>query len=150
MKINPPPMAYITTYDYANAKGYEVRLKYPHGYIKQFFGAAKNGGKKKALKAARRFRNRTIKRYGAPQPMRFRLSSKRNRSGCVGVCRIVFHKRRNRKVYRYPTWVAQYQDRKFHTVRRAFGVRTHGERRARQLAIATRKQWELKIRTGKA
>ena len=115
--------------------GYYVRLKRDGKQYAKFFSDARYGGQQKALKAAEEYYNELF----AKMPLKSQAGrmSVRNKSGIVGVSRTTS----TRKGYTYEYWQAWWgsgNDRKS----AKFSIKKYGARRAKQLAIQARQNWE--------
>lgn len=119
--------------------GWEVRIQRRRERFQKFFCDSKFGGKRSALRAAQLFRDLMESKL---KPMsvadRAQRPSKRNQSGTVGVRRQQQVDRRGEYEYHYSYWVAQWTDGLGRRKTRSFSVHEHGEKKARQLAIAAR------------
>lgn len=101
-----------------------------------YFGDAVWGGRKKAILAARHFRDRLLLRIGPDTRVRRKVAKgTRSRTGVVGVT-VEPHKVGGRVYRRY---VACWQDPEKGHQRRRFLVEHHGKERALALAVKARK-----------
>ncbi|HWE06604.1 MAG TPA: AP2/ERF family transcription factor [Rhizomicrobium sp.] len=110
----------------------------------KYFADSVWGGKSKALKAARAYRDGLIATSSGAQYVLWRRNweTSRNTSGVVGVCRYV---RRGRWV-KGPVWQAFWNTADGVRRSRTFAVNTHGERRAKQLACEARRKGMTELR----
>lgn len=119
--------------------GWEVRLQRRGDKVQKFFNDRRFGGKRLALKAAQLFRNELESKL---KPLsvadRAQSPSVRNQSGTVGVRRHHQVDHRGEYEYHYYYWVAQWTDGLGHRKTKSFSVEEHGEKKAKQLAIAAR------------
>jgi len=142
---------YITRMDYNNVHGYIVRWSVTGNWEKdtqsKLFSDGVYGSKRKALIAAKKFRNAKYKSLGKEElldgrkPRKVRRHS-RNVSGILGV-RYNLH---SRNITFYEEWSAFGYKFGKHW-RKAFSINKHGERAAFLLACRARyrKQGELQI-----
>lgn len=124
----------------AGTHGYEVRLMRRGETFHKFFGDVPNGGKRKALAAARKYRDElaaTHQPYSRKEVAQLR--SKRNTSGIVGIrlSEEVDRRGPNELVYLY--WVAQWSPAPGVRKTRRFSVSKYGEQKAFRLAQKARK-----------
>jgi hypothetical protein len=124
----------------AGTHGYEVRLMRRGETFHKFFGDVPNGGKRKALAAAREYRDKlaaTLQPYSRKEVAQ--LKSKRNTSGIVGIrlSEEVDRRGPNDLVYLY--WVAQWSPKPGERKTRRFSVSKYGEDEAFRLAQKARK-----------
>lgn len=121
--------------------GWEVRMQRRGRRVEKFFSDRIYGGRRKALAAAREFRDHleeTMKGYTVRELSR--QPSRRNRSGVVGVR---LHKQvdvRGAFEYHYWYWVAQWTDAKGRRRTRSFSVHNYGDEEAFRLAREARQQ----------
>ena len=122
-------------------EGWEVRIQRRGKKYEKYFGDRKYGGKTKAMKAARAYRNEILaatSRYSVAELAK--KPSVRNNSGVVGVR---LHKQVDtRGDYQYEYWyyVAQWTDAKGRRRTKSFSVHTHGEDKALKLAKKARRE----------
>lgn len=121
-----------------NNYGYYVRVTRSGTQHAKFFADRQNGGKRKALEAARKHLQKLLK--AMPPERRIGLMTVRNSSGRVGVSRTKSASRGH--VYTY--WQASWSDgdeRK--SVK--FSINKYGEEKAKRLAISARRAWERQL-----
>jgi hypothetical protein len=118
-----------------NNYGYYVRVTRNGKQHAKFFSDAQQGGKRKALRAAREHEGELLESL-PPVKKRGRMTS-RNSSGKVGVSR----SSSTRKGHEYEYWQAAWSegDEKKSV---KFSVGKYGEERARRMAIKARRDWE--------
>jgi len=134
----------ITRLDQASVSthGWQVRLQRRGVRFARFFSDAGWGGREAALEKATRFRDRLlarIEREGDASPASsgsHRLPATRNRSGSVGVARIV---QRGPNGVEYFFWQAFWTDAEGRRVSLRFSVQRHGEESAYLLALEARR-----------
>lgn len=103
-------------------------------YWRRYFSDRAAGGQAAGLRAALRWRDELINTL--PPPIRFRRGPGRSRSGVVGVHLSRERTRAGRPMSRY---VATWHDGR-RPFKRTFSVAKFGERRARAMAIKTRRE----------
>lgn len=129
----------ITRIDHRNTHGWNVRIVKDGTTHSRLFSDGVHGGKRKALIAARSYRDaRHMKLFRRPVSERreIRQRNARNSTGVVGVALSV--RRRASGTYEY--YVATWCPRKGHQARRAFSVNIYGRREAFRRARAFREQ----------
>ena len=117
--------------------GFFVRLQRRGITHNAFFADQSFGGKRRALRAAQKYFRVLEKKY---QPMTRKrwaeLLRRKGKSGIIGVHRVIVRRRgQRRRIY----WQANWSPWPYVVRRRAFSVRKFGERKARALAILTRR-----------
>ena len=121
--------------------GWEVRIQRRGEKTEKFFSDNGHGGKSKALRAAKAFRDKLesqLRPYTVAE-----LSDKpsvRNQSGTVGVRLHQQKDVRGDYEYHYWYWVAQWTDQKGKRRTKSFSVHQHGDEEAYRLACAARKK----------
>ena len=137
----------ISRIDFKNRKGelasggWEVRFHRRGKKIEKFFADNRFGGRKKALLAARLYRNETEAKL--PKYTVHELSktpSRRNQSGVVGVRRHEQTDIRGEWGYTYAFWVAQWTDELGKRRTRSFSANHYGEEEAFRLAVKARRK----------
>lgn len=118
-----------------NNFGYYVRLTRSGQQHAKFFSDLKNGGKRKALKAAQQYFEDLFE--SMPQLPRRGQKTVRNSSGRVGVSRT----RSASRGHMYEYWQASWSEGE---ERRSvkFSVSKYGEEKAKRLAVKVRRDWE--------
>ena len=121
--------------------GWEVRMQRRGEKTEKFFSDNGHGGKRGALEAAKKFRDKLeagSRKYTVQELAQ--NPSKRNKSGIVGVR---LHKQvdtRGDYEYHYWYWVAQWTDGLGRRRTKSFSVHTHGDDEAFRLACDARKK----------
>lgn len=129
------------TSDGSISGGWSVRIQRRGVKTARYFGDSVYGGNRKALNAAKEFRDQvesessyyTVKEL-AQRP------SVRNQSGVVGVRLHLEKKIIGNFEYQYWFWVAQWIDGHGNRKTRSFSVHQYGDEEAYQLACAARKK----------
>ncbi len=116
---------------------WKINLKRRTRYMHKYFPDAKYGGKGNALEAAQAYLDSLMSAASNPDYMLWRRNKKTeaNTSGIVGVGRYLIRYRKKRRLLWQAFW--QDADGKKHT--KVFFVSTHGERQAKALAVAARR-----------
>lgn len=116
---------------------WKVNLKRRTRYMHKYFPDAKYGGKENALEAAQAWLDSLMSAASNPDYMLWRRNKKTeaNTSGIVGVGRYLIRYRKKRRLL----WSAFWQDADGKRRCKVFFVSTHGERQAKALAIAARR-----------
>ncbi|HEX4158787.1 MAG TPA: AP2 domain-containing protein [Rhizomicrobium sp.] len=116
---------------------WKVNIKRRTRYMHKYFPDVKYGGKEKALEAAQAYLESLMSSISNPDYMLWRRNKKTeaNTSGIVGVGRYVVKFRKGKRIQ----WQAAWQDVEGKQHCKIFLVSTHGERQARALAIAARR-----------
>jgi hypothetical protein len=116
---------------------WKINLKRRSKYMHKYFPDAKYGGKENALEAAQAYLDSLMSATSNPDYMLWRRNKKTeaNTSGIVGVGRYLIRYRKKRRLLWQAFW--QDADGKKHT--KVFFVSTHGERQAKALAVAARR-----------
>ena len=114
--------------------GYYVRITRNGKTESKYFPDKSNGGKRKALRAARQFEAELIERL--PQQKRSLKPSSRNTSGIVGVSRGIWEGASRKTAYWQAAWVAGDGTR----MSRKFSMSRYGEAKALKLAIKARRE----------
>lgn len=135
------PNRNISRIDTGSTHGYQVRFMRRGYSYDQFFGDNAYGGKRKALQAAREFRDELEAEH--PHYSRrevARIKSARNSSGTVGVHLTEETDKRwpNQPTYLY--WVAQWSPEPGVRKSRRFSVSKYGEEEAYRLAVNARRK----------
>ena len=120
--------------------GYLVQVQRVHRITTKFFTDSVCGGRPKALLAAVSFRNRLLaKAHYEYQIWRRSIPRRNNRSGITGVGRydtLADPRTGRRGIF----WLAHWVKEDGSSGKRKFSVSAHGERKAKQLAIAERER----------
>ncbi|HEX4080254.1 MAG TPA: AP2 domain-containing protein [Rhizomicrobium sp.] len=108
------------------------------------FADSKYGGKTKALKAAKAWREQTVKSTSTADYVVWRREkrSRPNGSGIIGVGRYAVRY----ETTRHPVWEAYWQDADGKRHSRRFFISVHGERGAKALACAARREAMQELR----
>lgn len=121
---------------------WEVRIRRRGRRIEKTFSDSPCGGKKRALDAAIKFRDKTLKQmkpYSKAELLRIPNST--NSSGIRGVRLKENFIRKNGKIYRYVAWEAMWcPNGDGRPKKLAFSVARHGNEEALRLAIAARRK----------
>jgi hypothetical protein len=120
------------------AAGWKVSLTRRGKYMSKPFADSKYGGKTKALNAAKSWHQQMLKSTSGADYVLWRRKkrSRPSRSGIVGVGRYAVRYGRRRHLL----WEAYWQDADGRRHSRRFFVAVHGERSAKALAFAERRQ----------
>jgi hypothetical protein len=123
---------------------WKVNLKRRSKYMHKYFPDVKYGGKENALEAAKAYRNSLMSAVSESDYMLWRRNKKpsTNTSGIVGVGRYVVKYRKGKRLQ----WQAAWQDADGKQHCKIFLVSTHGERQAKALAIAARRDAMAELR----
>jgi len=126
------------------AAGWKVGVTRRGKYMYKSFADSKFGGKTKALKAAKAWRERTLESASDVDYVLWRREkrSRPNSSGIVGVGRYTVRYEASRHL----VWEAYWQDADGKRHSRRFFVSVHGERGAKILACAARRQGIKELR----
>lgn len=138
----------ITRIDHKNTHGWNVRIVKDGDTHSRLFSDGVHGGKRKALDAARSFRDKLhLKLFKRPVSERreIRYSNARNSTGVVGVSLSI--RQRGSGVYEY--YVATWCPRKGRQARKAFSVSMYGRRKAFRMACDFRRSKENEILSGR-
>jgi hypothetical protein len=116
---------------------WKVSLKRRSKYMHKYFSDAKYGGKDIALEAAKAYLDSLMSAASNPDYMLWRRNKKpeTNTSGIVGVGRYAVKYRKGRRLL----WQAMWKDADGKTHCKRYFVATHGERQAKALACAARR-----------
>ena len=121
--------------------GYEVRVMRRGESHCRFFGDTAFGGKRKALAAARVWRDEIVSAHaGFSRKEIAEQVTVRNTSGIVGVRRSVETDKRWPEELVYVYWVAQWSPAPGVRKTRRFSVEKYGEEQAMQMAIKARQE----------
>ena len=129
----------ITRVDRATSGGYLVRLTRRGKQTSKFFGDKDCGGKKKALTAAKKFRDdmeKKLKGYTAKELSKKLRSN--NTSGVVGVRLVEEIDKRWPSQPTYKYWVAQWSPEKGVRKTARFSVEKYGDEQAYKMAVKAR------------
>jgi AP2 domain len=119
--------------------GWLVRIQRRGRSTSRFFSDHEAGGKRRALQAAKEFRDAVEEQAETwSVAERSDMLSTRNSSGVVGVHRLVQRQHRNGYEFSYAFWVAQWIDGQGHRKTRSFAVDKYGEDAALEAAVAAR------------
>ncbi len=140
---NPLSQRYIVRIDHKNTHGYQVRVPTSPKVLTRFFADRLHGGRRRALNAAKEWRDKTFKKHRIALDMarRVRKTNARNRSGVVGVSMQWVTKGN----YQYKYYVATWCPRSNEQRHKMFSAYKYGDERARQLAAQFRKQREKEL-----
>lgn len=118
--------------------GWKVNLKRRTQYMHKYFTDAKYGGKRNALEAAQTWLDSLMSVASDPDYMLWRRNKKpeTNTSGIVGVGRYAVKYRKGRRLL----WQAMWKDADGKQHCKRYFVSTHGEREAKALAVAARRE----------
>ncbi|TWU39244.1 AP2/ERF family transcription factor [Novipirellula artificiosorum] len=131
----------ITRIDRESSGGYLVRIMRKGKKTSKFFSDSENGGKKKALTAARAFRDgqeKKMKGYTSKELSKIMRSN--NTSGVVGVRLVEEVDMRWPSQPTYLYWVAQWSPKKGVRKTKRFSVEKYGDEEAYRLACLARKK----------
>lgn len=130
---------YILRRETKSAGGWEVRVVRNKGTVRALFSDSKYGGKKKALREARKFRNLVLKKIPALNRREIaNLPKKSNLEEGVGVSLVKQKTKRNNKVYTYLFYQAFWSPEKGVHKSRRFSISKYGKKLAYKLASAAR------------
>lgn len=119
--------------------GFFVRLQRHGKTYSAFFTDKIHGGRKRALVAAQKHYRKLLAKWGPPMQKRRRwwaqIRRRKGSSGIVGVQKVM--RRRNGEVRKY--WVATWSPKPYVVRRKAFSLWKYGSKKARQLAVRTRR-----------
>jgi len=138
----------ITRIDHKNTHGWNVRIVKDGETHSRLFSDGVHGGKRKALEAARAYRDKLHQKlFKRPVSERreIRYSNARNSTGIVGVSLSV--RRRGSGIYEY--YVATWCPKKGQQARKAFSVNMYGRRKAFRMACDFRRSKENEILSGR-
>ncbi len=125
----------------AGTHGYEVRVMRRGKSFHKFFGDNAFGGKRKALAAAREYRDELVAQH-PPRSLKevAKRKSSRNSSGTVGIrlSEEVDRRGPNELVYQY--WVAQWSPKPGVRRTRRFSVNKYGDEKAYRMALRARQK----------
>lgn len=144
----PKSMRYITRVEHQYMIGWRVKIGQRTAMeVIKFFGDGRHGGKRKALKAAKRFRDKSMLLFGSngSRPLGRRMAINMKHGLPIGVS---YQKRKDRSNGHDSKWVWreyfqaywQLPDRPGTT--KTFSIKKHGYREAKRMAIAWRKSVE--------
>ena len=126
-----------------STRGYQVRICRGRKYYSKLFSDTVFGGKAKALKAAREYRDALIEEQAGREITRKQLAKRknpRNTSGIVGVRFVQEHDPRAAKGVVYEYWEAQWSPSPGVRSKKRFSVQQHGYEQALKLAKRARNQ----------
>jgi hypothetical protein len=141
-----PALRYIARQEKSpkSAAGWKVGITRRGKYMYKSFADSKHGGKTKALKAAKAWREEIVKSTSTADYVVWRREKRArpNSSGIVGVGRydVLYEKTR------HPVWDAYWQDADGKRHSRRFFVSVHGEKGAKALAVAARRKAMVELR----
>ncbi|NKI17519.1 AP2 domain-containing protein [Spongiibacter sp. KMU-166] len=126
--------------DIHRTHAWRVSLRRQRKMIVKNFPDKKFGGKRKALAAAKQFRDETIAAHPPTTRKQFCSTLRRhNKSGITGVYRYAKrYKLKDGCVKEIWYWEAHWPTAKNESEKATFSVQTYGERKAKRLAIAAR------------
>lgn len=134
----------ITRIDHKNTHGWNVRIVKDGETHSKLFSDGVYGGKRKALEAARAYRDKLhqkLFRRPVSEKREIRYSNARNTTGVVGVALSV----RKRPSGTYEYYVATWCPKKGRQARKAFSVNMYGRKKAFDMACKYRKKMEKDI-----
>jgi hypothetical protein len=122
---------------------WKVNIKRRSRYMHKYFPDAKYGSKENALAAAQVYLDSLMSATSNPDYMLWRRNKKpeTNTSGIVGVGRYAVKYRKRRRLL----WQAMWKDADNKQHCKRFFVSTHGERQAKALAVAARRDAMLEL-----
>ncbi|HTT82111.1 MAG TPA: hypothetical protein VMF67_01380 [Rhizomicrobium sp.] len=123
--------------------GWKVNLKRRSKYMHKYFPDAKYGGKENALAAAQAYHDSLMSAVSNPDYMLWRKNKKpsTNTSGIVGVARYAVKYRKRKRLL----WQAMWKDADGKQHCKRYFVSTHGEREAKALAVAARRDAMIEL-----
>lgn len=131
----------ISRIDTGATHGYQVRMRRRKKNFDKFFGDNKFGGKRKALDAAREFRNEIDQQYREyTRKERTRMKEPPPSSGITGVRLETKTVESNGYITTYSFWVAQWSPEPGVRKTRRFSVDKYGDEGAFKKAVSTRKK----------
>ena len=124
--------------------GWKVGVTRRGKYMHKSFADSKHGGKTKGLKAAKAWRDQIVKSTSTADYVVWRREkrSRPNGSGIIGVGRYAVLY----ETTRHPVWEAYWQDADGKRHSRRFFISVHGERGAKALACAARREAMKELR----
>lgn len=129
----------ITRIEIENRKGYLVRLSRNGNRINQYYSDSVNGGKQKALKAAKKAYDDLFAEYGPVEHSTKNLLTHRNTTGVVGVH--LAHSKDNRyEGCEYSAYCASWMSESGSRDKISFSFNKYGEDAAFDLAVMARKE----------
>ena len=135
---------------------WKIKIRRRDRVIYKYFTDALYGGKAKALKAAKAYRDALMKKISGADYAMWRRTKMRpnNTSGVVGVGRYIKSEKTGRSLLEYPLWEAYWVDADGKRRSKRFLVHQFGERKAKRLAreIRVEKMEEVRrelLRRGK-
>lgn len=144
-----PDLTCITRIDIetpSRTHGWEVRVRRRHLPVSEFFSDSRHGGKRKALAAAKEFRDWIVAEHPKmPRSERAQMVMETNTSGIPGVRRAVKKISRGGKEYHYEVWTAEGTPRPGTRKTRDFYISKLGEEDALDAAIAQRAEWLVEL-----
>lgn len=141
---NKQSSRFVVRIDSRTTHGFQVRLPVNDKQISKFFSDGVLGSKAKAKQAAIEYRDKECKRRKITFHPKRILHSKdrRNSTGKIGVSMMW----RTVGKYQFKYYVAAWTPRPGASQeRKSFSARKHGDRKAKQMAIAHREKMEKKI-----
>lgn len=132
----------ITRID-TTTRGYWVRVTRAGECHSKLFSDGQCGGKRKALKEAREYRDELLKKLSdltVTRKQRAETVTSRNFSGIPGVRYVEEVTRSGGKEYTHAYWEAQWSPRPYQRKKRRFSVKKYGDETAMQMAIEAREQ----------
>ena len=124
--------------------GFYVRITHRGKTHQKYFPDKSNGGKTKALKAAKEYRDKVLKRM--PKAKQQSASQKKRRvkkSGMVGVTHVV-SKANGKNTYEY--WQAAWNDEAGRRRTKKFSISRYGDAKALDLAKKARRKAERELK----
>jgi len=123
----------IVRYEHHHFHGWRVSAKRRGKRFTRYF-SDRLGGRRKALQAARSFRDKLVTQL--PPPTKIKRRDVRNTTGVIGVARVKEHSRSGKRFVRY---VASWPKRDGKRGKASFSVGYYGEDQAFKLAIKSRR-----------
>lgn len=144
-----PDRLYLKWIHQKSQSGWQFAFERLSYHETKFFNVKKFGGERGAYEAAREYRDSFLEAAGElgvlsenarnALPVVLTLSP-RNTSGIIGVSRM--HREREGRPRPEENWIANYKDEAGKNKQKKFSIHQHGEKKALQLAIQKRKEFE--------
>lgn len=141
MVIKSLSMRYIRRVD-SGHHAWKVQIKRANVVWHKYFTDAQHGGKRRALAAAKVWRDELLPRISGPQYEVWKREQPRsnNTSGVGGVWRGVRRSSKGGRVWEWPYWQAFWRDLDGKRRCKTFSVGKYGERKAKALASLARRE----------
>lgn len=133
----------ISRIETGSTRGYEVRVMRRGTQVCKHFSDRQWGGKRKALAAAREYRDNLVTVLAGREisrKERARAQRSSNQSGIVGVRYTELRDSRGENEYVYAFWEAQWSPRPGVRKTRRFSINKYGDEKAKRMAIQARKK----------